>query len=309
MKKIYLAGGCFWGVQGYFKNLLGIEKTSVGYANGKTDITDYNSIKSTDHVEAVEIEYNQNIIRLEEILLRLFKIIDPFSLNKQGNDIGRQYRTGIYYIDVEDVKVIKKVCKYIEEKYQKEIVVEVEKLNMYILAEDYHQDYLDKNPKGYCHINLDSVFLPVFDKKYEKPELEKLKNTLSKLEFGVTQNSETEKPFSSELEDNYEKGIYVNIVTGEPIFLSLDKFDSGCGWPSFTRPILTENINYYQDLSHGMNRIEVKTKFDKAHLGHVFTDGPLNRGGLRYCINGASLRFVPYNKLDEFGYSDYKIFF
>ena len=207
MKKIYLAGGCFWGVQGYFKNLLGIEKTSVGYANGKTDSTDYNSIKSTDHVEAVEIEYNQNIIRLEEILLRLFKIIDPFSLNKQGNDIGRQYRTGIYYIDAEDVKVIEKVCKYIEEKYQKEIAVEVEKLNMYILAEDYHQDYLDKNPKGYCHINLDSVFLPVFDKKYEKPELEKLKNTLSKLEFGVTQNSETEKPFSSELEDNYEKGI------------------------------------------------------------------------------------------------------
>ena len=309
MKKIYLAGGCFWGVQGYFKNLLGIEKTSVGYANGKTDITDYNSIKSTDHVEAVEIEYNQDIIRLEEILLRLFKIIDPFSLNKQGNDIGRQYRTGIYYTDSKDIKVIEKVCKYIEEKNQKKIAVEVEKLNMYILAEDYHQDYLDKNPKGYCHINLDSAFLPVFDKKYEKPELEKLKNTLSKLEFGVTQNSETEKPFSSELEDNYEKGIYVNIVTGEPIFLSLDKFDSGCGWPSFTRPILTENINYYQDLSHGMNRIEVQTKFDKAHLGHVFTDGPLNRGGLRYCINGASLRFVPYNKLDEFGYSDYKIFF
>ena len=162
MKKIYLAGGCFWGVQGYFKNLLGIEKTSVGYANGKTDSTDYNSIKSTDHVEAVEIEYNQNIIRLEEILLRLFKIIDPFSLNKQGNDIGRQYRTGIYYIDIEDVKVIEKVCKYIEEKYQKEIAVEVEKLNMYILAEDYHQDYLDKNPKGYCHINLDSVFFTCF---------------------------------------------------------------------------------------------------------------------------------------------------
>lgn len=171
MKKIYLAGGCFWGVQGYFKNLLGIEKTSVGYANGKTDITDYNSIKSTDHVEAVEIEYNQDIIRLEEILLRLFKIIDPFSLNKQGNDIGRQYRTGIYYTDSKDIKVIEKVCKYIEEKNQKKIAVEVEKLNMYILAEDYHQDYLDKNPKGYCHINLDSAFLPVFDKKYEKPEL------------------------------------------------------------------------------------------------------------------------------------------
>ena len=309
MKKIYLAGGCFWGVQHYFKNLLGIEKTSVGYANGKTNKTTYSEIKYTDHVETVEIEYNRNIIRLEEILLRLFKIIDPYSINKQGNDIGRQYRTGIYYLDENDLNCINKVCEYIEKRDRKKIAVEIEKLNMYILAEDYHQDYLEKNPKGYCHINLDSVFLPVFNKKYEKPELEKLRNTLSKLEFGITQNSETEKPFSSELEDNYEKGIYVNIVTGEPIFLSLDKFDSGCGWPSFTRPILTENINYYQDLSHGMNRIEVKTKLDKAHLGHVFTDGPSSAGGLRYCINGAALRFIPYNKLDEFGYSDYKIFF
>ncbi|CAM3227073.1 peptide-methionine (R)-S-oxide reductase MsrB [Streptobacillus felis] len=309
MKKIYLAGGCFWGMQGYFKRVLGVVNTTVGYANGNTSNTNYRALKETDHVETLEIEYNQNLVRLEELLLRFFKLIDPLSLNKQGGDIGRQYRTGIYYVDENDVNIINKVYDFIENKIGEKLVVENEKLKEYILAEDYHQDYLDKNPDGYCHINLSSVYEPLFDKEYTKPEIEVLRSKLSNLEFEISQNSATERPFSSEFEDHYEEGIYINVVTGEPLFLSYDKFDAGCGWPSFTRPILTETVNFYEDNSHGMNRIEVKSAKDLAHLGHVFTDGPKAKGSLRYCINGSILRFVPKDKLEEYGYKEYIVLF
>lgn len=309
MKKIYLAGGCFWGMQGYFKRVLGVVNTTVGYANGISPNTSYKELKLTDHVETLEIEYNSNLVRLEELLLRFFKLIDPLSVNKQGGDIGRQYRTGIYYIDDADIPVINKVYNFIEKKIGSKLVVENEPLREYILAEDYHQDYLDNNPDGYCHINLHSAYEPVFDKIYIKPELEELRTKLSKLEFEISQNSATERPFTSEFEQFEEEGIYINVVTGEPLFLSHDKFDAGCGWPSFTRPILTETVNFYEDNSHGMNRIEVKSAKDLAHLGHVFTDGPRDKGSLRYCINGAILRFVPKEKLEEYGYGDYIVLF
>lgn len=309
IKKIYLAGGCFWGMEGYFKQLLGVKITSVGYANGKTENTNYKILKETDHSETLEVIYDKNKIRLEEILLHFFRIIDPISINKQGNDVGRQYRTGIYYLDDDDIEVINKVYSYIENKICCKIVVEKEKLKNYIKAEEYHQNYLSKNPNGYCHINLKIVEEPLFDKKYDKPEIEVLRRELPPLSFEVTQNSATERAFTSELENFYEKGIYVNIVTGEPLFLSYDKFDSGCGWPSFTRPIINQNIVYRKDESHNMVRTEVLSNRDYAHLGHVFTDGPFDKGSLRYCINGAALRFIPYDKMDELGYEDYKIFF
>lgn len=136
---------------------------------------------------------------------------------------------------------------------------------------------------------------------------EKLKN-LDKLSYDVTQNAHTEKPFSSKYDDFYEDGIYVDIVSGEVLFSSKDKFDAVCGWPSFTKP-LEENINEYEDKSHGMIRTEVKSKDGDSHLGHVFTDGPKDKGGLRYCINGASLKFIPKEKLKEEGYEEYKKIF
>ena len=307
MKKIYLAGGCFWGMQGYFNRVLGIDRTTVGYANGNSEDTNYEILKVTDHAETLEIEYDTKLISLEEILLRFFKVIDPLSLNKQGGDIGRQYRTGIYYIDNKDLKIINKIYKYIENKIGKELKVEVFPLSQYILAEDYHQDYLDKHPNGYCHINLLSVSEPVFNKKYVRPSDGEIRNKLSDFEYDISQNSATERPFTSSFEQFDEKGIYVDVVTDEPLFLSDDKFDAGCGWPSFTKPILTETIAYYEDNKYGMHRTEVKSKIGNSHLGHVFDDGP--NGKLRYCINGAILRFIPYNKLDELGYGDYKILF
>ena len=308
-KKIYLAGGCFWGLQAYLQKLRGVKKTVAGYANGLSDFTTYENLKKTDHAETVEVIYDQYLIRLQEILLEFFRVIDPTSINKQGNDIGRQYRTGIYYTDEDDLKIINQVISFIQKKYQKPIVVEVAPLKNFIEAENYHQDYLLKNPHGYCHINLETLKEPLFKYEYKKPSDEVLKQKLDSLSYNVTQNAATEHPFSSPLDNEFSKGIYVNVVTGEPLFLSEDKFDAGCGWPSFSRPILTKSTNLYDDFSHNMKRIEVKSSLDNAHLGHVFNDGPAQFGNLRYCINGASLKFIKYEDLDQAGYGDYKVLF
>ncbi len=307
MRTIYLAGGCFWGVEGYFSRLSGINDAQSGYANGNTDNTDYNRLKQTEHAETVKIDYDISIISLEEILMHYFGIIDPKSLNKQGNDVGIQYRTGVYYTDDKDKAIIDKVFDEQTRKHS-QIVVECQKLEHFILAEEYHQDYLDKNPNGYCHINLSDANKPLFDNKYKNPDDDKLKIELDNLSYAVMRESATEKPHSSELNAEYRKGIYVDKITGEPLFVSQDKFDAGCGWPSFSKPILTDKIVYIEDNSHGMKRIEVRSKSGNNHLGHVFNDGPKDMGGLRYCINGVSLRFIPYEDMDEQGYADYKVF-
>lgn len=305
-KEIYLAGGCFWGVEGYLRQLNGVIRTDTGYANGKTANTDYKTIKETDHAETVKIVYNPHIISLQELLARYFKIIDPFSINKQGNDMGRQYRTGIYFTDINDENKIKKFISFQQKKYSKKIVVECEKLRNFIRAEEYHQDYLEKNPNGYCHINLNLANEPLYDEsKFKKPSLEELKQKLSTEQFSVTQEKATERPFSSEYDKHSEKGIYIDIVTRKPLFSSSDKYDAGCGWPSFTKPITTDALNYIRDTSHGMDRTEVISKTGESHLGHVFDDGPKEYGGLRYCINGASLQFIPLDKMEDLGYAEY----
>lgn len=303
---IYLAGGCFWGVEGYFKQLSGVMATEVGYANGKTTETSYQQLSQTDHVEALKVTYNANIISLEEILLHLFRIIDPTSVNKQGNDVGRQYRTGIYSCDDATVERVQRSLDQLQARYTDPIVVENERLNHWIVAEEYHQEYLDKNPNGYCHINLNLARQPLTDKeRYPKPFDEDLRHQLSEESYYVTQQSGTETPFSHTYDQLNEEGIYVDIVTGEPLFSSRDKYDAGCGWPSFTKPILAPSIQYLEDHSHGMHRVEVRSDAGDSHLGHVFTDGPTEQGGLRYCINGSALRFVPLNKMAEEGYSQY----
>ena len=328
--EIYLAGGCFWGVEGYFSKLEGVKNVTVGYANGNTENTNYYSINKTKHAETVHITYDRSKITLTELLLHYFRIIDPTSINKQGNDVGEQYRTGIYYEDENDKNIIEKVIELKKKKYNKPIVIEVEKVKNYILAEEYHQNYLEKNPNGYCHINLELANNKLSDeekkefeeiineekqeelkrreknkeKEYIKPSEEEIKSKLSELEYNVTQKAQTEKPYSSKYDKFDEKGIYVDIVTGEPLFSSRDKFDAGCGWPSFTKPI-DENINYLKDFSHGMIRTEVKSKSGNSHLGHVFEDGPKEQGGNRYCINGASLRFIPLDKMEKEGYGKY----
>lgn len=302
--EIYLAGGCFWGVEGYFKQVPGVLDTSVGYANGKGEETSYYKIGKTGHAETLKLVYDANRIHLAEILAHYFRIIDPTSLNRQGNDAGPQYRTGIYYTDKEQEKVCKAAMAVEQKKHKKPLVVELEPLKNYVSAEDNHQDYLGKNPGGYCHIDLSLAGEPLY-KKYEKPADGDLKKKLSSLEYDVTQNAATERPYTSSYDDFDEDGIYVDVVTGQPLYSSDDKYNAGCGWPSFTMPITTEANRYLDDSSLGMNRTEVKSTDGDSHLGHVFEDGPGDAGGLRYCINGASLRFVPKAKMVEEGYEEY----
>jgi len=308
IKVIYLAGGCFWGAEAYFKKLSGVAKTLVGYANGDSDETNYEIVARTDHAETVKIYYDFSRISLTEILLHYFRIINPKSINRQGNDIGRQYRTGIYWEDgdSESEEIVRDFIKYEEEKIGK-VAVEISTLKNFVKAEDYHQDYLDKNPGGYCHVNLSSAEDPIIDDDRKFVEKNK-RDYLDDLSYNVMENAGTERPFTSELNDEYRKGIYVDKLSKKPLFASSDKFDAGCGWPSFSRPIVSNYLDESIDTSFGMIRTEVKSKSSDSHLGHVFPDGPSDRGGLRYCINGAALEFISFEEMDERGYSDYKIF-
>nr|WP_232045881.1 peptide-methionine (R)-S-oxide reductase MsrB [Campylobacter lanienae] len=309
LKEIYLGGGCFWGTQGYFDRIKGVEFTQVGYANGKSKDTSYYEINNTDHAEVVRVKFNANVVDINEILEHYFRIIDPFSINKQGNDIGRQYRTGIYYNDESLKPIIIEFIRAKQAKFDKKIAVEIEPLKNYVEAEEYHQKYLEKNPNGYCHIDLNLANKPLYDEsKFKLPSKDELKNTLSDLEYRVTQEKATERPYSSKYDKFDERGIYVDIVSKKPLFSSSDKYDAGCGWPSFTKPITTDATGYNRDLSHGMDRIEVTSRQSGSHLGHVFDDGPSDKGGLRYCINGASLEFIPYDEMDKRGYSEYKVY-
>ena len=303
MAEIYLAGGCFWGLEEYFSRIEGVEKTTVGYANGQVESTNYQLIHQTDHAETVHLIYDEKRVSLREILLYYFRVIDPLSLNQQGNDVGRQYRTGVYYTNQADKSVIEQVFTEQEKQLGQKIAVELEPLRHYVLAEDYHQDYLKKNPGGYCHINVNDAYQPLVDPgQYEKPTDAELKEQLTQEQYQVTQHSATERPFHNAYNATFEEGIYVDVTTGEPLFFAGDKFESGCGWPSFSRPIAREVLRYYEDKSHGMERIEVRSRSGNAHLGHVFTDGPESAGGLRYCINSAALRFIPKEKMEAEGY-------
>ena len=302
---IYLAGGCFWGLEAYMERIQGVTDAVSGYANGKGDTTNYQLLHATDHAETVKVTYDPNKISLDKLLQYYFRVIDPTSINKQGNDRGRQYRTGIYYQNEQDKAVIEAALKTLQSKYQAPIQIEVEPLKNYVEAEEYHQDYLKKNPNGYCHIDIKKADEPLIDdKKYPKPSDAELKQKLTALQYDVTQGKHTERSFSNEYWDNFAPGIYVDITTGEPLFSSKDKFESGCGWPSFTKPIAAEVAEYQKDNSFNMTRIEVLSRSGHAHLGHVFDDGPHDKGGLRYCINSASIKFIPLDEMEKQGYGD-----
>ena len=302
---IYLAGGCFWGLEAYMERIQGVTDAVSGYANGKGDTTNYQLLHATDHAETVKVTYDPNKISLDKLLQYYFRVIDPTSINKQGNDRGRQYRTGIYYQNEQDKAVIEAALKTLQSKYQVPIQIEVEPLKNYVEAEEYHQDYLKKNPNGYCHIDIKKADEPLIDdKKYPKPSDAELKQKLTALQYDVTQGKHTERSFSNEYWDNFAPGIYVDITTGEPLFSSKDKFESGCGWPSFTKPIAAEVAEYQRDNSFNMTRIEVLSRSGHAHLGHVFDDGPRDKGGLRYCINSASIKFIPLGEMEKQGYGD-----
>lgn len=310
---IYFAGGCFWGTEHFFQQVRGVDATQVGYANGQLKDPTYQQVTTgaTGFAETVKVTYDPLNVDLGLLIDLFFKTIDPTSLNKQGNDRGTQYRSGIYYTnDAQKVLIEQKIAE-LAANYKDKIVIEVEPIHNFYAAEEYHQEYLDKNPGGYCHIQP-GLFKMAREANpgpatpaYKKADKETLKKELTALQYEVTQNSATERPFSNEYNDEFRAGIYVDVTTGEPLFISTDKFESGCGWPSFSKPINSKLVDEIQDNTLGMRRTEVRSKTGNAHLGHVFDDGPSDKGGLRYCINSASLKFVPKEEMATKGYEKY----
>jgi len=308
MKKINLAGGCFWGAEKYLALIPGVVSTEVGYANGQTENPGYEDVchNNTGHAETVQVEYDPEKLSLTFLLERFYEIVDPTALNRQGSDAGTQYRTGIYFTDSADEEIILGSIALLQESYKKKIMIEVKPLDGFFPAEEYHQKYLDKNPGGYCHVDsakFASARQAVDEATLFRPaDKDELRSSLTMLQFEVTQNGATEAPYLNEYYDKFEQGIYVDVTTGEPLFVSTDKFESGCGWPSFSRPLSDSLISELPDHSHGRERVEVRSVRGDAHLGHVFEDGPEELGGLRYCINSAALRFIPKAEMADAGY-------
>lgn len=314
LKEIYFAGGCFWGVEEYFSRIPGVRDAVSGYANGQTENPTYEEVCSglTGHAETVRVSYEPRIVSLETLTEQFFQIIDPTVRDRQGNDVGRQYRTGVYYADAADREILERLFAAEQKKHEQKLATELLPLENFCAAEEYHQDYLKKNPGGYCHIDFSALdglkakAPPAPERKYAKPSAAELRKKLTPTQYAVTQEAATERPFANEYFDNRKPGLYVDVVTGAPLFSSEAKFDSGCGWPSFSKPIDPAAVAERHDDSYGMSRTEVRSQTGDSHLGHVFDDGPKDKGGLRYCINSAALRFIPYDKLDEEGYGEFK---
>ena len=248
---------------------------------------------------------------LDLTLVLGYNLMVESSYEKSGRMRHAELSPYPYYKDKGDETIIRQQLAALAKQYSKPIVVENLPLKNFYPAEDYHQDYLDKNPHGYCHLSpaLFEMARKANAKKaapktsYTVKDQATLKKELTAMQYEVTQNSATEPPFRNEYWNEKREGIYVDITTGEPLFASTDKFESGCGWPSFSKPISKNLIKEYLDKSHNMIRTEVRSKLGNAHLGHVFTDGPKDKGGLRYCINSASLRFIPKEEMEKEGYS------
>lgn len=307
------AGGCFWCMVSPFEQMPGILKVVSGYTGGHQANPTYEEVCSdkTGHAEAVQITYNPDIFPYQKLLDIYWQQIDPTDLGGQFHDRGSSYRTAIFYHN-EQQRAAAEASKQALQgsgRFTKPIVTEIVPASAFYPAEEYHQDYHKKNTYRYKLYRKGSGRDQFIESHWKiKKDLNELKKRLTPLQFNVTQNNGTEPPFENEFWAYNGEGIYVDIISGEPLFCSKDKFDSGCGWPSYSRPLHKENIIERQDTSHSLIRTEVRSKRADSHLGHVFNDGPAP-GGLRYCINSAALRFIAKEDLVKEKYGEYLYLF
>ncbi len=303
------AGGCFWCMVAPFDQLPGVVRVVSGYTGGHKENPTYEEVCAggTGHAEAVQITYDPSVISYRELLNVFWRQIDPTDPGGQFYDRGDSYRTAIFYHDEEQRRLAEESKRELEQsgRFDKPIVTEIVPAGKFYPAEEYHQDYYRKNPLRYRMYRQGSGRDEFIARHWTmKKDREELRKKLTPLQYEVTQNNATEPPFQNEYWNHFEDGIYVDVVSGEPLFSSLDKFDAGCGWPSFTKPLPDAHIVEKLDLSHNMVRTEVRSGLADSHLGHVFPDGP-EPTGLRYCINSAALRFIPKDRLEEEGYGRY----
>jgi len=302
------AGGCFWCMVSPFDKWPGVIRVVSGYTGGHKENPTYEEVcaGTTGHYEAVQITFDPEQISYEELLDIFWRQIDPTDPGGQFHDRGDSYRTAIFYHNEEQRRLAEASKQALEAsgKFDKPIVTAILPAGPFYPAEEYHQDYYKKNPVHYTAYKKGSGRAAFIQKHWGEEEREALRRRLTPLQYEVTQNNGTEPPFRNPYWNNTKPGIYVDVVTGEPLFSTLDQFEAGCGWPSFTRPLHDELIEKRLDTSHNMVRIEVRSKSSNSHLGHVFDDGPPPTG-LRYCINSAALRFIPLEKMEEEGYGAY----